>query len=91
MFSCTASKTINTATVILDGSASKIKGGNGHGYFTTWRWRQIKGPVTAIENPNAKITKTIITSGSYEWELIGVDNMNNVGKDTLKIGFKSNF
>ena len=85
--SCVASKKVPATTVVLDGSASKIKGGNGHGYFTKWSWRQIKGPVSTIKNPSAQVTQATIGPGDYEWELTGTDNLNNTGKDTLKINY----
>ena len=76
-------------TVILDGTASRIINGDGTGYFKTWQWRQIQGNTYPIDNPSSVTTQTQITkSGNYAWELVGKDNLNNVGKDTFNIKIK---
>lgn len=75
-------------TVILDGTASKIIGGGGQGYFKNWEWEQILGQSHLIDNPSLMQTQTKVTSGSYAWELTGIDNLGNVGKDTFFIKIK---
>jgi hypothetical protein len=75
-------------TIILDGSKSKIINGDGKGYFKHFQWRQIQGTRFPIENPESINTTTKVISGSYAWEITGVDNLGNAGKDTVYIKIK---
>ena len=69
--------------VVLDGTGSKIIGGDGSGYIKSLQWKQLSGPTSIINNSNSIVALTQITGGSYSWELVGVDNLNNIGKDTF--------
>lgn len=69
--------------IVLDGTASKIIGGNGSGYIKSLQWKQLTGPTAIITNANSIVALTQITSGTYSWELVGTDNLNNIGKDTF--------
>lgn len=83
---CIFPKKTTSTTVILDGSKSYISGGDGSGYFKSWNWRQIQGTFVPIDSPKNLITKTVVTSsGNYSWELTGIDNLNQVGKDTFSV------
>lgn len=75
-------------TIILDGSKSKIINGDGKGYFKRFHWRQIQGNAFPIENPESMNTTTKVAAGSYAWEITGVDNLGNEGKDTVYITIK---
>lgn len=71
-------------TVILDGSSSKIVGGDGSGYIKSWEWKQVKGQGFAIGNPSSMVTETTISRNcDCAWELTGVDNLGQIKKDTL--------
>jgi hypothetical protein len=71
-------------TVIrLDGSKSRIINGDGKGFIKTWNWRQIKGSSYPIDNSSLMVTQTKVGSGNFAWELTGIDNLGNVGKDTF--------
>lgn len=86
MCGCTVSKITTSETVILDGSRSYIKGGDGSGYIKAWNWKQIEGSYCPIDAPQNSITKTTVTAGGrYSWELTGIDNLNQVAKDTFSI------
>lgn len=86
LISCTTSKRVATLTTVrLDGSKSKVLNGDGKGSINNWDWRQIKGMVSPIDNYKSKVTQTRVVSGAYAWELTGIDNLGNIGKDTFNI------
>lgn len=82
---CTTQKrmAVTLTTIRLDGSKSRVVNGDGKGYIKTWNWRQISGPSCPINNHRAMIAQTRVGKGSYAWELTGIDNLGNVGKDTF--------
>lgn len=85
LFGCTT--TLNTVT--LDGSASRVLNGDGTGYIKEVKWLQISGPQARIIGAAKIIATTEIKyPDTYSWELIGTDNLGNVGKDTFKITIK---
>lgn len=85
LIGCTAPKRtmITLTTIRLDGSRSRVIDGNGKGFIKTWNWRQISGPSYPIDNSKAMITHTKVGPGSYAWELTGIDDQGNIGKDTF--------
>lgn len=81
---CTVSNRHSTVTVVLDGSKSRVIGGDGTGFVRMWKWRQLKGQPSVILNSSAMITETSVdASCDCEWELTGMDNLGNVQADTL--------
>lgn len=77
---------INPTFVELDGTKSKIINGDGKGYFTSWRWRQILGKRFPIDSSGyVRAYTKIKSSGKYAYELEGWDNTGNLGKDTFRI------
>ena len=89
LIGCTTSKKVIPTpilhTIILDGTNSKIINGDGKGYIQSFQWKQIQGSIFPIENPSLVKTQTNVASGTYAWELTGIDNLGNTGKDTFRI------
>ena len=91
LIGCNVARRTSTPTyhvVSLDGSKSKIINGDGKGYFKHFQWRQIQGTRFPIGNPESMNTTTKVTAGSYAWEITGVDNLGNTGRDTVFIKIK---
>lgn len=87
-FSCVTSDKTASVTINLDGSRSRIVNGDGHGYIKDIQWRQVTGTPATISNPKSIVAITQVKSGTYSWELRGIDNLGNMGKDTFKIQIK---
>lgn len=88
LIGCNVARRTSYHTISLNGSKSKIINGDGKGYFKHFQWRQIQGTRFPIENPESINTTTKVISGSYAWEITGVDNLGNAGKDTVYIKIK---
>jgi hypothetical protein len=88
LIGCSATRTTTTVkTVILDATKSRVINGNCKGYFKVFNWRQIQGKVFPIENPALVKTYVKVEKGSYAWEIVGIDNLGNIGKDTVYFKF----
>jgi hypothetical protein len=86
LIGCTTSRRVATLTTVkLDGSKSKVLNGDGKGHINNWNWRQIKGATYPIDNYKSMVTQTKVVKGTFAWELTGIDNLGNIGKDTFNI------
>ncbi|MBO9635171.1 MAG: T9SS type A sorting domain-containing protein, partial [Chitinophagaceae bacterium] len=80
---------VPASVAVLNGTASF----DPDGVITSAKWTQVSGPRPAsLSTPNNVATNAMgLIAGTYEFELMVIDNKGSVGKDTIRVFVVNNF